>query len=206
MENFFDSAAQDWDKNQLHIKRSEAIAKELREIIVFQENSKALEYGAGTGLLSFAIKDLFSEITLMDSSLEMVRVTTEKLEKEDIQNLFPVFFDLEKENYELKSFDFIFTQMTLHHVSNIHEIFSKFYKLLNKGGQIAIVDLYKEDGTFHDRDFTGHSGFNPEDLEVILSKIGFVDINFKQCFEITKVDGPDKGKVYPLFLLSCNKL
>ena len=205
MENFFDTAAKDWDMNQIHVKRTEAVAKELRNIIEFKENSKALDFGAGTGLLSFALKDLFSEIVLMDSSVEMVRVAKEKLDREKITNLIPTFFDLEKDNYTNKTFDFIFTQMSLHHVIDIEIIFSKFFKMLNNGGKIAIVDLYAEDGTFHDRDFSGHLGFNPFDLEKELEKAGFKDINFKQCFEIQREAEDKTVKKYPLFLMTCNK-
>lgn len=205
MENFFDSAAQNWDKNQIHVKRAEAIAKVLREIFIFKENSKALEFGAGTGLLSIEIKDLFSEITLMDSSKEMVRIVSEKLKTENINNLIPLFFNLEEENYNAKTFDFVFTQMSLHHVVDIDKIITKFYNLLNSGGTLAIIDLYKEDGTFHERDFSGHFGFNMEELKEVIKKIGFNDIHHKQCFEIIKTEGPNAGKSYPLFILTCKK-
>ncbi len=206
MENFFDTAAKDWDMNQIHVKRTEAVAKELRNIIEFKENSKALDFGAGTGLLSFALKDLFSEIVLMDSSVEMVRVAKEKLDREKITNLIPTFFDLEKDNYTNKTFDFIFTQMAMHHVMEIDLLLSKFYALLNTGGTLAIIDLYKEDGTFHDSDFMGHFGFRPLDLSKILIKIGFVEIFHKPCYEIKKADGPHIGKAYPLFLLTAKKI
>jgi len=70
MENFFDSAAQNWDKNQRTIKRTNDIAIELRKVIALKNGQTAMEFGAGTGLLSLALKDLFYEITLMDSSLD----------------------------------------------------------------------------------------------------------------------------------------
>ena len=93
MENFFDSAAQNWDKNQRTIKRTNDIAIELRKVIDFKDGQTALEFGAGTGLLSIALKDLFYEITLMDSSLEMMRVTIENLAEKDIHHLTPILFD-----------------------------------------------------------------------------------------------------------------
>jgi len=205
MKNFFDSAAQDWDKNQMHINRTAAVANELENIIEYTENLKAMEFGAGTGLLSIALQNLFSEVTLMDSSAEIIRVTIEKLKKENISKLSPILFDLEKNDYIEKIFDVIITQMTLHHVIDVENIISKFYSLLNNGGQLAIADLYKEDGSFHDTEFKGHHGFNPEDLKAILSKVGFKDINYKQCFEITKAENENVIKTYPVFLLSCKK-
>jgi len=149
---------------------------------------------------------MFSEIILMDSSSEMITVTIEKLAEKDIRHLTPLFFDLEKEEYTAKTFDCIFSQMSLHHVKDIDNIMAKFYNLLNYGGTLAIVDLYKEDGTFHERDFNGHYGFNPEDLVNILIKSGFIEISHKLCFEITKTEGPNIGKTYPLFLLIGKKV
>ncbi len=200
MTNHFDNVAQNWDQNQIHIKRTQAIAEELNKIITSKEKQSALEFGAGTGLLSISLRDLFSEITLMDSSSEMVRIATEKLAKENINHLKPIFFDLEKENYTLKTFDFIFSQMALHHVSDVGSMISKFYQLLNPGGLLAIADLYKEDGTFHEFDFNGYMGFDPDELSEVYEKSGFRDISYKQCYEIIKTEGPNKGKGYPIFL------
>lgn len=201
MENHFDKIARDWDKNQITIKRTETIASELRKVIKPKNGQTAMEFGAGTGLLSVALKDLFSEIILIDSSSAMVCVTIEKLAEEKIQHLTPIFFDLEKEDYTAKTFDCIFSQMTLHHVLYVEKIISKFYKLLKPGGLLAIADLYEEDGTFHDREFNGHQGFIPVDLVKSFEKSGFKDVSYKPCFEIVKPDGHNMGKSYPLFLL-----
>jgi ubiquinone/menaquinone biosynthesis C-methylase UbiE len=205
MNNHFDQVARDWDKNQITIKRTEAIAIELRKYIEFINGKTALEFGAGTGLLSVELNDLFSEIILMDSSSEMITVTLEKLAEKNIRHLHPIFFDLEKEDYTAKTFDCIFSQMSLHHISDIEKITAKFYDLLNPGGILAIADLYKEDGTFHEREFNGHLGFDPENLALIYKKIGFIEISHKPCYKITKTEGPNMGKTYPLFLLKAKK-
>jgi ubiquinone/menaquinone biosynthesis C-methylase UbiE len=202
MTNHFDKVAATWDNNPIHIKRAEAIAEKLKQIIPEKSNLSALEFGAGTGLLSVEMRDFFANITLMDSSLEMISVTIEKLADADIHHLKPIFFDLEKNNYNEKTFDVIFTQMVLHHVVDIEKIISKFYRLLKKTGMLFIADLYQEDGTFHDQEFTGHLGFNPEILSQQLIKQGFTNISFEQCFEIHKPNNPKK---YPVFLMKAEK-
>jgi tRNA (cmo5U34)-methyltransferase len=201
MENHFDKAAKDWDKNKMHAERSEVIAKDLIKEIDIKKGLAALEFGSGTGLLSFALADHFERITLMDSSSEMTRMAMEKIARNGIYNLQAVFFNLEIEEYIDKKFDFIFTQMALHHVGNIEKIIHKFYKLLNPGGKLAIADLYKEDGTFHDSDFTGHTGFDTDRLEKIIKETGFTEINIKPCFVMRKVDSAGKEKEFPLFLM-----
>ena len=205
MVSHFDKVAQNWDKNEVHAKRTKAIETEFRKSYEFNHGQIALEFGAGTGLLSIALKDLFSEIILIDNSVEMVNVTKQKLISENINNLQPIVFDLEKNDFTAKTFDVIFTQMALHHVVDIEKILSKFHMMLSHGGKLAIADLYPEDGSFHDSDFNGHFGFNPEELSKTLVKLKFKGVNYKQCFEIIKKDGPHQGKSYPIFLLTCNK-
>jgi tRNA (cmo5U34)-methyltransferase len=205
MENRFDNIAKNWDKNQIHIQRTEAIAKALIKRCELNPRMKALEFGAGTGLLSFALKDYFSEITLMDSSVEMINTTKDKLIESGIKHLHPVFFDLEKNDYTEKTFDFIFSQMALHHVVDIEKILLKFHHLLNAGGQIAIADLYTEDGTFHDADFTGHYGFKPDNLATLMEEIGFHAIQHHPCFVINRMDENGSEKEFLIFLLTAKK-
>jgi len=60
----FDSRACQWDKDKMKMERSLAIAAELEKMIPLDPSMKVLEYGAGIGILSFLLKDRFSEITL----------------------------------------------------------------------------------------------------------------------------------------------
>lgn len=199
-ENHFDNVAQNWDNNPVHQERTNAIANEIKKIFSNNKYSSGLEYGAGTGLLSIALKDYFSEIVLMDNSKEMINVNTAKLISMGINHLKPSYYDLESNDYSEKKFDVIFTQMTLHHIVDVEKIIQKFYNLLNVNGLLLIADLYKEDGTFHDRLFSGHLGFNPDELSKTIKETGFQHINFEKCFEITKGE-----KKYPIFLLSAKK-
>jgi tRNA (cmo5U34)-methyltransferase len=201
----FDARARDWDKNQRYIDRSEAVAKAMLQTIPFKKSMKALEYGSGTALLSFALKDQFEEIVLMDNSQEMTAVTAEKIAGQNIINMKPLFFDLEHQDYSRK-FDIIYNQMVMHHVNDVDLILSKFYSLLNPGGFLAIADLYAEDGSFHGEGFTGHLGFDVEHLSDKLKAIGFTNIEHQQCYSIVKTDDEGNVSEYPIFLISAYKL
>jgi tRNA (cmo5U34)-methyltransferase len=205
MPNHFDTVARNWDDNQVHIKRTKAIAACLLQMVEINKDMKALEFGAGTGLLSFALKNHFAEIILMDSSAEMIKTTFEKIIYSGITKLIPVYLDLEKEEYNDKNFDVIFTQMALHHVKNIDKLMTKFFNILNTGGKLAIADLYAEDGTFHDILFEGHNGFDPDQLANKLKKKGFKNIQHKKCFVIKKEMGNKTIKKFPVFLLTAEK-
>jgi ubiquinone/menaquinone biosynthesis C-methylase UbiE len=161
----------------------------------------ALEYGAGTGIASFMLKDYIKEITLMDSSSEMVKAINDKIRTTKVKNLKTLNFDLEHKDYKSGKFDLIFTQMVLHHVADIENIIKKFYDLLNLGGYLAIADLYTEDGSFHGDGFTGHKGF---DIEILSNKIkhqGFANISHRKCFVINKKISDSETKEYDVFLM-----
>jgi 2-polyprenyl-3-methyl-5-hydroxy-6-metoxy-1,4-benzoquinol methylase len=163
---------------------------------------RALEFGAGTGLLSFYMKDRFSEITLMDSSREMLNMAEQKMEAGDHARIKTLFINLETEEYQGGTYDIIFNQMVMHHIKDVRSILKKFYNMLTPGGVLAIADLYPEDGSFHDGSTDVHFGFDPGYLEEILHQLGFAQCKAEQCFVIPKEIAPGKFKEYPVFLLT----
>jgi tRNA (cmo5U34)-methyltransferase len=203
--NEFDMKAAGWDMNQMHWDRSEAIAKEIIKLIPLKNEMTALEYGAGTGLTSFLLKDNLKEITLMDNSSEMIKVMNEKIETTKVKNLKAVNFDLEHSDYKAGIFDLIFTQMVLHHVTDIENIIKKFYNLTNPGGYLAIADLYPEDGSFHGTGFTGHKGFDTGLLSNQILKQGFIKISHSKCFVINKKISDTETKQFDVFLLIAHR-
>ena len=103
--NHFDQAASTWDNNPMHWERSEAIAQKIIRKIPLHRGLTAMEYGAGTGILSFILKEYLKEITLMDNSVEMVKVIKDKIKNNQTANLKPLFFDLETKDYRSETFD-----------------------------------------------------------------------------------------------------
>ena len=204
--NEFDIKAVGWDKNPMHWDRSKAIAEEIQRVLPLKESMRALEFGAGTGILSFMLKDHLEEITLMDSSTEMVRIMNEKILAADVKNLKPILFDLEHNEFTEKKFDLIFTQMVLHHVDDIESIIDRFYKMLNPGGSLAIADLYTEDGSFHGEGFKGHLGFDVEALANTLDKLHFKNISHRQCFVINRDIPGQEVLQFPVFLITADRI
>lgn len=202
--NEFDTKAAGWDANPMHWDRSRAIADEIRNLIPLSKEWSALEYGAGTGISSFLLKDHLKEITLMDNSPEMVRIMKEKIESSGVRNIKALNFDLEHSDYKREKFDLIFTQMVLHHVTDVESIIKRFNELLNPGGYIAIADLYEEDGSFHDETFKGHRGFDPEKLSLILRETGFSGIAVRKCYVINRIISETENKQFDVFLLTAS--
>lgn len=199
--NEFDIKAAGWDLDPIHIERSMAIATRIIESIPLNKSMTGLEFGAGTGLTSFLLKDHFREIIMMDNSREMVIKMNEKISESGVENLKAVYFDLEKEEWRENKFNFILNQMVLHHIADLKSIIRKFQSLLHPGGYLAIADLYPEDGSFHRGEFMGHKGFDPQKLSSMLEETGFNNISSGKCYEINK-NIPGIGmRRFDLFLL-----
>lgn len=199
--NEFDLKAAGWDQNPMHWDRSVAIVKELLRQLPVRKDMIAMEFGAGTGITSFLLKDYLKEITMIDSSAGMVRIMQEKVKAANAKNLKPLLFDLEKEEWTGEKFDLLITQMVVHHVSDLDNIFAQFFKVIKPGGYLAIADLYPEDGSFHGEGFTGHKGFDIDALADKLRKQGFGNISGRKCYMINKRITETESRKFDVFLL-----
>ena len=155
----FDDKAATWDEDPDHLERAKIIAKRLIKAIGKSTVNSALEYGSGTGQLSFELKNEFPKIMLMDESVNMTCVAMQKCNDLGVDNLFPIKYDLLLNPLHFGRYDLIYSQLTLHHIEDTLAIFKKFNQLLNPEGLLVLIVLEKEDGSFHDYEFHGHMGF-----------------------------------------------
>lgn len=204
---YFDKQAQDWDTDPQKVERAEVFANEINNFIQPNKKLNALEFGCGTGLLSFKLKDFFKTITLVDNSKGMIDVLQEKIDKQGITNFIPLQFNLFEENTKFPKIDVIYTLMTLHHMLDVNKTLSAFNSILELNGYLCIADLVSEDGSFHSHltDFVGHNGFDKDELSEILVKNGFQVDYYKECYVIDKKVN-EKIIKYPLFLMICQKI
>ena len=201
----FDLRAKNWDTED-RITRAKEISEEIIRGLNLPKESSVMEFGCGTGLISFNYKDIFDKITLIDSSQGMIDEVNKKIKSEDIKNMESFCMDFTKGERSDEKFDFIYNSMVLHHISDTKAILFDFYKRLNKNGLLSIVDLDTEDGSFHPKDhnFDGHKGFSQEELTDILIDIGFEIIESKSFYSIEKlVNGEMKN--YSLFTIKAQK-
>lgn len=197
----FDERAATWDENPMRVARAVSIAQSMRDVLDLSTYQNALEYGSGTGLLSFALKDDLRRITLMDESTKMTKVAREKCKASQVTHLHPVRIDLLTDEYRPASkFDLIFILLTLHHINDTDGILARFRELIAPNGLLAIIDLETEDGSFHDGEFHGHLGFDRNRLEGKIKAAGFQAVHYDVIYEIEKGEEGDK-KSYPLFLM-----
>lgn len=197
--NYFDDKAQIWDADPIKQERSLAVAAALRQRVPLSRNWRALEYGCGTGLLSFALHTDLGHITLADSSPGMLTVLEEKIGAAGLTHLHPLALDLTIDPLPSERYDLIFSLMTMHHVPDTERLLRDFYALLRPGGWVGIADLDREDGSFHGAGFTGHCGFDRETLRAQGLKAGFSGVDFSTCYLMRKATNQGQRE-YPLFL------
>ena len=203
----FDQKAQNWDKDPKRVERAKVFALKIISFLGNEKLGKALEFGSGTGLVSFQLKDYFKAITLADNSAGMIEVLTEKIKKEKISNMRPLLIDIFTNRHELSGFNIIYTLLTLHHIQDINKTLKIFNSILIPGGYICIGDLITEDGSFHHKDpeFDGHKGFDPDDIKKQLIKNGFT-IETETIFSVIEKEHNLVMKKYPLFLIIGKKI
>src|SRR5512141_1949988 len=90
----FDERAKDWDSDPKKVERARIVAEAIRNAVSLSNDMNALEYGCGTGLLSFALEENLGQITLADTSQGMLDVLSEKIAASGVRNMLPIKLDL----------------------------------------------------------------------------------------------------------------
>jgi ubiquinone/menaquinone biosynthesis C-methylase UbiE len=200
----FDSKARQWDDNPVFQERALKIAEAVRKAVPLRRDMNALDYGCGTGLLSFPLKDELGAILLADSSGGMLDVVTGKIAAQGVANMTPLKLDLLTDPPPAQRFDLIVTSMTLHHVPDTDHILRTFHDLLQPGGYLCIADLDQEDGSFHGPEVDVHHGFDRAELSQRAAQAGLADIQFQTVFSIAK-ERESGAQDYPVFLMTARR-
>ena len=200
----FDAQARLWDDNPLFRERGLKIADAVRQAVPLNTRMSALDYGCGTGLLSFPLKDELGPILMADSSAGMLDVVAGKIAAQGVTNMTPLQLDLLSDPAPAQKFDLIVTSMTLHHVPDTDHILRVFHDLLNPGGYLCIADLDREDGSFHGPEVDVHHGFDRADLGRRAAQAGFAEVRFQTVFSIAKAR-ENGTRDYPVFLMTARR-
>jgi ubiquinone/menaquinone biosynthesis C-methylase UbiE len=202
----FDKAAETWDEQPAHLRRAHAIAEAIQRQVALSPDIRAMDYGAGPGLLTLEIRPRVRSVTAADSSPGMLSVLKRKVAERGITNVSTLLLDLEKEPGPERAFDLIVSSMVLHHVEDTARILGEFHRMLAPGGILAVADLDAEDGTFHtDKTGVQHFGFDRRRLKELLEKAGFTGIEAVTAVTIPREIAPGTVRSYPVFLVTARK-
>jgi predicted TPR repeat methyltransferase len=198
--NSFDARAATWDDDPAKVERANAVAHKISATIALDRSLRMLEYGAGTGLVTEALRDFVGPVTMADTSTGMRDVMRAKIEAGAITDARVWDLDLATQPVPDERFDLIVTVLALHHIENIGGVLKGFAELLEADGTLCVVDLDEEDGSFHGDHFEGHRGFERSALASDLAAAGFSDVVFNDCHHIVR-----DGVNYRLFLATCSR-
>ncbi len=180
-----------------HSPISQQLAALTDQVFPLLSLSKAqhwLDFGAGTGAVSVPLAAQVQQVTALDTSAAMLS----KLIDKNIANIATLEQDIFCGLHDV--YDGVISSMALHHVADIEKLLTCMHQCLHQGGQLALVDLYQEDGSFHgDNAGKGvvHFGFAPQQLLEIAQRVGFKDLSYREIFNIEHKN----GRRYPLFVL-----
>lgn len=201
---YFDNTAKEWDTPR-RIERAKIISKEISRSLDNIKIKSAMEFGCGTGLISFNLVDKIKNLTLIDNSEEMIQVVNKKISDYDFQNIKSICDNITDMKIN-DTYDVIYSSMSLHHIVDVKDLINKLYKLINNNGVLCIVDLNEEDGRFHKNEegFNGYNGFNQQWLRKVVEEVGFKNVTSRTFYNGRKnIDGEEVP--YSLFILSALK-
>ena len=82
--NHFDARAATWDDDPAKVERAKVVADKIWAAVPLDRSARMLEYGAGTGRVTQALRDFVGPVTLADTSAGMREVMRAKIEADAI--------------------------------------------------------------------------------------------------------------------------
>ena len=168
MQDTFTAKASGWDTPE-RTALTKKFVDELLKNVTPDAEWKALEIGAGTGLIGLQILPFVYKVVFEDTSESMLNVLKQKLiGDENVEILHG-----EVSDYKSKDIDLVFSSMAFHHIEDIEGTIQHLGSIVKPGGWVVIADLVTEDGSFHGFDPIPHKGFDTEFLSQQFEDAGF---------------------------------
>ena len=200
MNDNFAHRAAEWDSPE-KTKMTEIFVAEMLSHVTLESHWKALEIGAGTGLVGMQIIDKVGSMVFEDTSAAMLEILKQKLDnKDNVEIVHGEVFE-----YQKKDIDLAFSCMAFHHIPDIEKTLNHLGNITNTGATIVIGDLRTEDGSFHRFEPIPHKGFDTEELSKQFQNAGF-EVVINQTYH-TLVRERTEGNVsnYEQFILIAKK-
>ena len=199
----FDRVAAEWDSNPARGALARAVTDAILKTVPLRPDMNAMDFGAGTGLLTLGLLPHVGSIAAMDASGEMLRSLNEKLRALGIDKVHTMLCDISTTPLPVAGFDLIASSMVLHHIPDVPLTLQRLRPCLRPGGWIAMADLDSEDGTFH-TDSTGvyHHGFDRGEVCRWLEQAGFNDATARGAYLIVRRAPDGEAREYPVFLVT----
>lgn len=196
MTDNFAHRASDWDSPE-KIKMTDTFVEAMLKKVQPQSKWKALEIGAGTGLVGLQLLSKVSAVVFEDTSEAMLDVLKQKLNgTELVEIVHGEVFD-----YAAQDIDFVFSCMAFHHIPDIDSALQHLSSICRPGATVAIGDIRTEDGSFHRFEPIPHKGFDTDKLSKQFEAAGFSVISTETYNIMKRERTPGVISEYEQFLL-----
>jgi ubiquinone/menaquinone biosynthesis C-methylase UbiE len=199
-DNFAHRAAE-WDSPE-KTKMTEIFVAEMLRFVSPQSHWKALEIGAGTGLVGLQVSDKLRSLVFEDTSEAMLEVLKQKLKPDsNCEIVHGEVFE-----YQQSDIDFVFSCMAFHHISDIEKTLKHLATITTDGATIVIGDLRTEDGSFHRFEPIPHKGFDTDLLSELFHGAGFevVSVHTYNVLKRERIEGVKSD--FEQFILIAKKI
>lgn len=179
----FNDEAKNWDSER-RVKRAKQISDFIKRIININPNNVMLEFGCGTGLITSNFINNVSKIIGYDQSENMLDVFNSK------------FIDMKDKVIGTDNLigldskvDIVISSMVFHHIIDISQAINDIRNIMNAQGELIIVDLDLDDGSFHADviEYKDHNGFDRDWFVNQLELNGFKLIHLGTVLEDIKI-------------------
>ena len=197
----FDQAAATWDANPGRVALARGVVEAIRRAVPLHPAMQAMDFGAGTGLVTLGLLPYVGTITAVDASREMLKILETKVQTLRSHQVRTFWRELADSSWPETRFDLIASSMVLHHIADVPQLFPQLRARLAPGGWIALADLDAEDGSFH-ADPTGvyHHGFDRAEVCGWLSDAGFAEAAAREAYRVVRSSDNGPAREYPVFL------
>lgn len=200
MTDNFAHRANDWDQPS-KIEMTTIFADALMREITLEKQWKALEIGAGTGLVGLQLLPKLSAVVFEDTSEAMLSVLKQKLTgNEAVEIVHGEVFAYTKQDIDL-----VFSCMAFHHIPDIDSTLKHLYNITNEGAKIVVGDLRTEDGSFHRFEAIPHKGFDTDELAAKFTQAGFKVLSTTTYNTLKRERVPGVMSAYDQFMLIATK-
>jgi ubiquinone/menaquinone biosynthesis C-methylase UbiE len=200
MNDTFVTRAADWDSPD-KISMTNKFVAELFCHVDPLPTWKALEIGAGTGLVGLQIESFVRKIVLEDTSESMLGVLKQKLD----ENSKVEILHGEVTEYKQQDIDLVFSSMAFHHIPDIERTVQHLATITKTGAWVVIGDLVTEDGSFHRFEPIPHRGFDTLVLSKQFAQAGF-DVKLVKIYNVISRTVDSVTTNYELFILIAKRL
>ncbi len=169
----FDKLAAQWDLNPRRVESARRTTSKIKELIDINKFD-ILDFGSGTGLVSFDLFEESNSVIAMDNSVGMLEAMNQKIVDAGIMNIKTKLHNGDEDLFETNAYDLAVTAMTLHHIKEPAVFIKNIVSSLKGGGYLAISDLESEDGTFHSagHEDVEHLGFDKAQIQTWYEEAG----------------------------------